>query len=101
MSIREPQTEAETRVEPALDAASAATATDWVLRQLDVAKGREKHLRQQVEKLERRLLAKEKELAGLQRELRARSAMVDEIQRTLSWRVTKPLRAVRRLLARS
>ena len=99
MSIREQQTEAETQIAAPLDAASAAT--DSVLRQLDVAKGREKRLIQQVEKLEVRLLEKEKELTGLKRELRARSAMVDEIQRTLSWRATKPLRAVRRLLARS
>ena len=99
MSIHEQQTEAETQIEPALDTASAAT--DAALRQLDVAKGRAKHLSAQVEKLEGHLLEKEKELTGLQRELRARSAMVDEIQRTLSWRVTKPLRAVRRLLSRS
>lgn len=99
MSIREQQTEAETQVEPALDAALAAT--DSALRQLDIAKGRERLLSQQVEKLEGRLLEKEKELTGLQRELCNRSEMVGEIQRTLSWRVTKPLRAARRLLARS
>ncbi len=98
MSIREQQPEVEQQTTPDLGAALAAT--DSALRQLDVAKGREKHLREQVDKLERRLLEKEKELTGLQRELRARSEIVGDLQRTFSWRVTKPLRAVRRLLSR-
>ena len=98
MSIREQQPEIEQEAGSELDAALAAT--DSALRQLDVAKGREKQLREQVDKLERHLLEKEKELTGLQRELRARSELVGELHRTLSWRVTKPLRAVRRLRAR-
>jgi len=98
MSIREQQPEIEQEAGSELDAALAAT--DSALRQLDIAKGREKHLRQQVDKLERHLLEKEKELTGLQRELRARAELVGELHRTLSWRVTRPLRAVRRLLAR-
>ena len=98
MSIREQQDESEEQ--RTLEVDEALAAADSALRQLDVAKGRERHLREQVDKLERRLLEKEKELTGLQREVRARSEMVGELQRTLSWRVTRPLRAVRRLLAR-
>ena len=94
MSIRE-QSEVEKSASAELDEALAAT--DSALRQLDVAKGREKRLREQVDKLETRLLAKEKEHTSFQRELRAGSELVGEIQRTLSWRITKPLRAVRRL----
>lgn len=92
MSIREQQTEEERQL------AAALAATDSALRKLDIAKGREQRLRGQVDKLERRLLEKEKELTGLQVELRRRSEIVGELQRTLSWRVTKPLRAIRRLL---
>lgn len=99
MSIREQQPEVAPEQAMELDATGAAT--DSALRQLDVAKGRERHLREQVDKLERRLLEKEKELTRLQRELRARSELVGELQRTLSWRVTKPLRAFRRLFARA
>ena len=95
MSIREQQPEI------GQENQTTFAATDSALRQLDVAKGREQRLTEHVDKLERRLLEKEKELTSLQRELRARSEIVDEIQRTLSWRVTKPLRAVKRLLARS
>ncbi len=95
MSIREQRPEVEQ------EDATTFAAADSAWRQLDVARGREKHLTEQVDKLERRLLEKEKELTGLQRELRKRSEAVGEIQRTLSWRVTKPLRAVRRLLART
>ncbi|CAN5183158.1 hypothetical protein BH20ACT13_BH20ACT13_23970 [soil metagenome] len=95
MSIREQQPEIEQENDTTFAAADSA------LRQLDVARGREKHLTEQVDKLERRLLEKEKELTSLQRELENRSETVGEIQRTLSWRVTKPLRAVRRLLART
>ena len=98
MSIREQQPEGEQQRAIELDAALAAT--DSALRQLDIAKSREKQLRGQVHKLERRLLEKEKELTSLQRELENRSEIVVDIQRTLSWRVTNPLRAVRRLLAR-
>ena len=72
MSIREQQTEAETQIDPELDTASAAT--DSALRQLDVAEGpREAPDASRWSKLEERLLEKEKELTGLQRELRARS----------------------------
>ena len=62
MSIREQQPEVEPERAPELDAALAAS--DSTLRQLDVAKGREKHLREQVDKLEGRLLEKEKELSA-------------------------------------
>jgi len=94
MPLREQQPEIEQEDDTTL------AVTDSTLRRLDVAKGREKHLTEQVDKLERRLLEKEKELTGLQRELKNRSEAVGEIQRTFSWRVTKPLRAVRRLLSR-
>ncbi len=98
MSTREQQPEVEQQTAPELD--EALVATDSALRKLGIAKGREKQLRGQVDKLERRLLEKEKELTSLQRELENRSEIVVDLQRTLSWRVTKPLRAVRRLLAR-
>ncbi|MBA3374445.1 MAG: hypothetical protein H0U00_01270 [Actinobacteria bacterium] len=98
MSIREQQTEVEQDGAAELDAALAAT--DSALRQLDVAQGREKYLRQQVDKLESRLLEKEEELTNFQRELKRRSEIVGELQSTFSWRVTRPLRAVRRFLAR-
>ncbi len=89
MSIREH------RVEVAPEAAD-----DSALRKLDVAEGRERHLREQVELLEERLLEAEKEITALHREIRARAEVGAEMQRTLSWRVTKPLRAIRRLLPR-
>ena len=56
MSIREQQPEIEQ------DDRTTFAAKDSALRQLDVAKGREKRLTEQVDKLERRLLKKEKEL---------------------------------------
>ena len=89
MSIREH------RVEVAPEAAD-----DSALRKLDVAEGRERHLREQVELLEERLLEAEKEISALHREIRVRAEIGAEMQRTLSWRVTKPLRAIRRLLPR-
>lgn len=73
---------------------------DSALRTLDVAEGRERHLREQVELLEERLLEAEKEISALHREIRVRAEVGAEMQRTLSWRVTKPLRAIRRLLPR-
>lgn len=81
-----------------LDAALAAA--DSARRRLDVADGREKRLREQVELLEARLLVAEKEITELHREIRARAELGAEMRRTLSWRVTKPLRAGRRLLRR-
>jgi len=94
----EQQPEVAQQSAPDLDAAQSTT--DSALRQLDIAKGREKHLRQQVDKLESRLLEKEEELTNFQRELKRRSEIVGELQSTFSWRVTRPLRAVRRFLAR-
>ena len=75
-------------------------ADDSTLRKLDVAEGRERHLREQVELLEERLLEAEKEISALHREIRVRAEVGAEMQRTLSWRVTRPLRAIRRLLPR-
>jgi hypothetical protein len=98
MSIREHRTEVEPEGAAELDAALAAA--DSALRKLDVGEGREKRLREQVELLEERLLEAEKEITALHREIRARSELGAEMQRTLSWRVTKPLRAVRRFLPR-
>ena len=72
-------------------------ADDSTLRQLDVAEGRERHLREQVELLQERLLEAEKEISALHREIRIRAELGAEMRRTLSWRVTRPLRAARRL----
>jgi hypothetical protein len=98
MSIREHRAEIES--EAPAELAAALAAADSALRKLDVAEGRKKHLREQVGLLEARLLDAEKEITALHREIRARSELGAEMQRTLSWRVTKPLRAVRRLLPR-
>lgn len=89
MSIREQRAEVAPEV-----------ADDSTSRKLDVAEGRERYLREQVELLEERLLEAEKEITALHREIRDRAELGAEMQRTLSWRVTKPLRAVRRLLPR-
>ena len=99
MSIREQPTEVEPGGRPA-ELHDALAAVDSARRQLDVAEGREKHLREQVELLEERLLEAEKEITALHREIRARAELGAEMRRTLSWRVTKPLRAGRRLLRR-
>jgi hypothetical protein len=99
MSIREHR--AEVVPEAAAEEPDAGVgAADSALRKLDVAEAREKHLRQQVELLEERLLEAEREITALHREIRIRAELGAEMQRTLSWRVTKPLRAVRRLLPR-
>lgn len=98
MSIREQRTEVEPERTAELDAAVAAA--DSARRKLDVAEGREKHLREQVELLEERLLEAEEEITTLHREIRARAELGAEMRRTLSWRVTKPLRTGRRLLRR-
>jgi len=98
MSIREEQTEVARPGATELD--SALAATDSASRQLDVARGRQKHLSRQVEKLEGRLLEAETRLAESQRSVERAIALADGIQRTTSWRVTAPLRAVRRLLKR-
>lgn len=98
MSIREQPTEVEPEATAELDAAQAAA--DSALRKLNVAEGREKHLREQVERLEARLLEAEKEITTLHRQIRARAELGAEMRRTVSWRVTRPLRAGRRLLRR-
>jgi len=98
MSIREQRTEIDP--EGSTELHEALAAADSALRKLDVAEGHERHLREQVELLERRLLEAEKEITTLHREIRARSELGAEMRRTLSWRVTKPLRAVRRLFPR-
>jgi len=98
MSIRAQQPEVEQQRAIELDAALAAT--DSALRQLDVARGRERHLSEQVAVLEERLLEAETRLAEMQRSVVRASTLADDIQRTTSWRVTAPLRAVRRLLKR-
>jgi hypothetical protein len=73
---------------------------DEVLRTLEVAKGRELHLEQQVERLERQLLEMETEVAAARLESRRAEDFVGEMRATLSWRVTAPLRAVSKLLRR-
>jgi predicted nucleic acid-binding Zn-ribbon protein len=98
MSIREQPTEVEPEGTAELD--DALAAADSARRQLDVAEGREKRLREQVELLEVRLLEAEKEITALHREIRGRAELGAQMRRTLSWRVTKPLRAGRRLLRR-
>lgn len=92
MSIREQQAEVEPERGAALEAADAA------LRKLDVAEGRERRLRDQVRLLEERLLEAEQEITALHREIRARAELGAEMRRTLSWRITRPLRVGRRLL---
>ena len=71
---------------------------DAARRAAEVAKGRERHLERQVEKLEERLL--ETDLSGAEREkeIARLTDLVDEIQHTRSWRWTAPFRFVRRLL---
>ena len=71
---------------------------DAARRAVEIAKGRERHLEQQVEKLEERLL--ETDLSGAEREkeIARLTDLVDEIQHTRSWRWTAPFRFVRRLL---
>ena len=64
-------------------------ADDSTLRKLDVAEGRERHLREQVELLEERLLEAEKEISALHREIRVRAELGAEMQRTLSWRESR------------
>jgi len=98
MSIREQPTELEPEGPADLD--DALAAADSARRRLDVAERRERHLREQVELLEARLLEAEKEITALHREIRARAELGAEMRRTLSWRLTKPLRAGRRLLRR-
>jgi hypothetical protein len=98
MSIREQR--AEIVPDDAAGERDAASAEDAALRKLDVAEGRERYLREQVELLEQRLLDAEQEITALHREIRVRAEVGAEMQRTLSWRVTKPLRAIRRLLPR-
>ena len=71
---------------------------DAALRDLDVAKGRERRLEQQVVKLERRLEAADLALGEGERELQRLHDLFEEIQDTRSWRWTAPFRFVRRLL---
>jgi hypothetical protein len=75
-------------------------ARDTALRQLEVARGRERHLVKQVEKLERRLLEAETDVAEMRLEVRHALALEEEIRRTRSWKITAPLRTGSRLLGR-
>ena len=67
-------------------------------RAVEVAKGRERHLARQVEKLEERLLETDLAVAEGEREIGRLADLVDEIQHTRSWRWTAPFRFVRRVL---
>jgi len=71
---------------------------DAVRRAVEVAKGRERHLEQQVEMLEERLLQTDLSGAEREKEIARLTDLVDEIQHTRSWRWTAPFRFVRRLL---
>ena len=73
---------------------------DEALRALEVARGRERHLEQQIERLEQRLLDVETDLAAAKLQSRRAHDLVDELHGTLSWRITAPLRAVSHLLRR-
>jgi predicted nucleic acid-binding Zn-ribbon protein len=106
MATRERQAEAERSEASAVpdreaDLEEALAAADSARRKLDVARGREAHLVGQIERLEERLVATEEDVAALGREVQRRDALVADIQRTLSWRVTAPLRAIRRAFPRS
>jgi hypothetical protein len=73
---------------------------DALHRELAVMRGRQQHLEAQVRELERQLLAAETARAEADQRFRRQAALVDEIQRTLSWRITAPLRALSRALRR-
>jgi hypothetical protein len=73
---------------------------DAALRALEVAGARERSLTKQVETLEERLLEVETELARAELEADRRSALIDEIKATSSWRITAPLRALNGFLRR-
>lgn len=73
---------------------------DAALRALEVARGREAHLSEQVARLERRLLDVETDLAQARLESRRAEDFADELRATLSWRITAPLRTASRLLGR-
>jgi hypothetical protein len=84
---------------PASDRQDASRSElDAALRAVEVAKGRERHLEQQLQQVEARLL--ETELAGAEREKEVARVLdlVDEIQHTRSWRWTAPFRFLRRSL---
>jgi hypothetical protein len=84
---------------PAGDQADTSRAElDAALRAAEVAKGRERHLGSEIEKLEERLLETDLEVADREREIARLLDLVDEIQHTRSWRWTAPFRFVRRLL---
>ena len=80
--------------------AGAEGDLDAAHRELDVGRGHVRLLSEQIAVLEQRLLEAETRLAEMQRSVERASALADDIQRTTSWRVTAPLRAVRRLLKR-
>ena len=71
---------------------------DAALRAAEVAKGRERHLGGQIEKLEERLLETDLVVAEREKEIARLLDLVDEIQHTRSWRWTAPFRFIRRLL---
>lgn len=75
-----------------------AVELDAAHRELEVARGRARLLSEQVALLEERLLEAETRVAEMQRSAARASALVADLQRTTSWRVTAPLRAFRRLL---
>jgi hypothetical protein len=71
---------------------------DVALRDLDVARGRERRLERQVAQLEHRLDAAELALGEGERERERLHDLFEELQDTRSWRWTAPFRFVRRLL---
>ena len=73
---------------------------DEALQALEVAKGHERLLEEQVARLERRLLDVETDLAATKLEARRAQDTVGETYGTLSWRITAPLRAVSAFLRR-
>lgn len=93
MELRRPDIEVE--------ASPHATAdTDDLLRELEVARGREEHLTKQTETLEERLLEAETARATSEQETRRALDRIEELRATTSWRITAPVRAMSRLLGR-
>ena len=77
---------------------ASRSEVDAALRDLDVARGRERRLEQQVAQLEHRLDAAELALGEGERERERLHDLFEELQDTRSWRWTAPFRFVRRLL---
>jgi hypothetical protein len=83
---------------PGVEERADRPALDAARRDLDVARGREQRLEQQVAKLEHRLEAADLALGEGERERERLHDLFEELQDTRSWRWTAPFRFVRRLL---